>query len=272
MDWPAREAKVRSVTHGGMRSGPRTAVDSATPSGELATTRQNSCAPGAAPKGSVSEDVAIVVSRTRVRSAVSLPTLRRNRCGPVPGIGVPASHAKLGVTVSTAFEETPSGVTPEGKAYSLNASGMPQPWSLSGSSAKLPAARSPWRSSSAGRPARAPCTSAASPATSGVANEVPLLWVIPRSMAATVTASPGATSSGLMRPSAVGPRELKPTTRRSESVAPIARAESASAGVPRVRGCGPSFPTEMTTSVPRCAALSAAMVVTATSPFSCADW
>ncbi len=86
---------------------------------------------------------------------------------------------------------------------------------------------------------------------------------------ATMTPTPGPTTSGLMRPSEVGPRELKPATLPSESVAPTATISWASAGVSSVADEGPLLPTATTTSVPRAAALSAATVVTATSPLSC---
>ena len=54
----------------------------------------------------------------------------------------------------------------------------------------------------------------------------------------------------------------------SESSAPIASTESPSAGVQIDRKPGPSLPAAVTTRMPRCAAMSAATVVTATSPFS----
>ena len=54
-----------------------------------------------------------------------------------------------------------------------------------------------------------------------------------------------------------------------ESSAPMARPESASAGVQIVREPGPLLPAAVTTKMPRRAALSTATVVTATSPFSC---
>ena len=112
-------------------------------------------------------------------------------------------------------------------------------------------------------------TSAALAARRGVANDVPFsrpTWSIP---VTTQTATPGAVKSGLMRPSAVGPRDEKNAIVPSESSAPMANTESPSAGVQIDREPGPSFPAAVTTRIPRCAAMSAATVVTATSPFSC---
>jgi hypothetical protein len=54
----------------------------------------------------------------------------------------------------------------------------------------------------------------------------------------------------------------------SESSAPMASPESASAGVTSVRNPGPALPAALSTSRPRAAAWSTATVVTATSPLS----
>src|SRR5207247_11400779 len=56
--------------------------------------------------------------------------------------------------------------------------------------------------------------------------------------------------------------------RPNESSAPTASTESPSAGVESERGFGPSLPAAVTTRMPRCAAMSAATVVTAISPFN----
>src|SRR3989304_537112 len=94
---------------------------------------------------------------------------------------------------------------------------------------------------------------------SGAANEVPLRRPkLPDAWGAgTQTATPGAVTSGLVRPSAVGPRELNAARAPVESSAPTATTESPSAGVDRVCWPGPSLPAEGTTVMPRWAALAA---------------
>src|SRR5213075_2889900 len=63
---------------------------------------------------------------------------------------------------------------------------------------------------------------AAIPATTGEAMDVPLSLTYPLFSAVDSVLKPLAVMSGFTRPSRVGPRELKPTTLRPESVAPTA--------------------------------------------------
>ena len=76
-----------------------------------------------------------------------------------------------------------------------------------------------------------------------------------------------------MRPSAVGPTELKPARLPARLTAATETTRTPSAGAPNVfwNGSGPWLPAELTTTMPRAAARAAARVVTAVSPFmSCA--
>ncbi len=111
-------------------------------------------------------------------------------------------------------------------------------------------------------------TSAALAARSGVANDVPSSRRTCPAPVTTQTATPGAVKSGLILPSAVGPRDEKKAIVPSESSAPIVSTESASAGVTNEREPGPELPAAVTSRIPRWAACSAATLVTATSPFN----
>ncbi len=99
----------------------------------------------------------------------------------------------------------------------------------------------------------AAATSAAVPATCGVAIEVPLIVVYipePRTSCerAARTSTPGAVISGLTPPSTAGPVLEKSARVSVASTAPTARAESARAGVLMV--CGPPLPAAVTNSAP----------------------
>ena len=86
---------------------------------------------------------------------------------------------------------------------------------------------------------------------------------------AAVTATPWAATSGLMRPSAVGPTELKGARVPDDVTAPAVRTSRPSAGAPSVlcSVLGPALPAEFTTTTPRSPARSAARVEIAVCPF-----
>src|SRR5438105_6482702 len=160
------------------------------------------------------------------------------------------------------------GVTPFGKAAAALMLGRPQPYVESGFDRSLPTLRKASRICIGASVGCSCLTSAALAAMSGVANDVPSNRRTSPVSVTTHTATPGAVKSGLRRPSAVGPREEKNAMVPRESSAPMASTESPSAGVQIERKPGPLLPAAVTTRMPRCAAMSAALVVTATSPFS----
>src|ERR671937_658649 len=82
---------------------------------------------------------------------------------------------------------------------------------------------------------------------------------------ATFTRTPRADRSGLIRPSAVGPTELKLARVPSVATAPIASTRIPSAGAPSVlwSARNPPLPAEFTTTTPRSAAIAATRVVIA---------
>ena len=96
----------------------------------------------------------------------------------------------------------------------------------------------------------------ATPTTNGVAMLVPLKATVPVVVPARaeVTDTPGAETSGLMRPSKVGPRLekeacLNPFTPRS-AIAPTVSASTAAPGEPTVQRPGPAFPAATPTTIP----------------------
>src|SRR5439155_19654034 len=105
-------------------------------------------------------------------------------------------------------------------------SGMPQPRNVSGYVACDALRLIACAMRAGGQLGRACMRHAASPATSGVENDVPLsrlyrfgTCVVGSAMR---TATPWATRSGFVRPSYVGPREEKVASTPSESTAPTA--------------------------------------------------
>jgi len=72
---------------------------------------------------------------------------------------------------------------------------------------------------------------ATTPVTWGLANEVPSTRAYRSPSQAAATLRPCTSTSGLRRPSAVGPRALNGASDESGAMAPTAMAESASAGV-----------------------------------------
>src|SRR5262245_4129015 len=115
-------------------------------------------------------------------------------------------------------------------------------------------------------------TSAAAPPTSGVESDVPLAGAVALLLLATaqVVLTPCATTSGLMRPSAVLPRLEKVAIEFVELTAPHERMLSASAGLQMERPSGPSFPIAFATRIPRRAARIAACAIAVVWPSSCA--
>ena len=112
---------------------------------------------------------------------------------------------------------------------------------------------------------------ATAPATSGVAKEVPLPRLnvsLPSApLAAIQFSTPRAQTSGLVRPSKVGPGELNEAIRPRASTAPTATTPKPSAGAMMwPQGSSLSFPAALTTTTPKLTALSAARVVTAVLP------
>src|SRR5688500_1081910 len=108
---------------------------------------------------------------------------------------------------------------------------------------------------------------ATTPAVSGHENDVPLAepYALGELRSATLTFTPMAATSGLMRPSALGPTELKEARAPLKATAPTATTRWPSDGAPRVlcEGWAPSLPAELTTTIPRSAARSAALVLMA---------
>src|SRR5690606_2945702 len=108
---------------------------------------------------------------------------------------------------------------------------MPHPSELFGESARLAVSRRISRTSIGAKPGFTCSILATTPATSGLAKDVPALERYSPGVA-TYTIDPGAETSGLIRPSAVGPKELNDARVESGRTAPTAITESPSAGVP----------------------------------------
>lgn len=107
------------------------------------------------------------------------------------------------------------------------------------------------------------------PARTGVAKLVPLEMQKPDSLESTMSL-PRATTSGLMRPSAVGPGELKGDRVLSSRTAPTVRTEATSAGeLRRGRGSRPLLPAALRRSMPLETAMAAAMAMGVVWPSSC---
>src|SRR4029453_3870403 len=140
------------------------------------------------------------------------------------------------------------------------ASTMPQPRGLWGGAPWRAVARKTSSISLTVAVGRACSTRAATPAVRGHENDVPftLVYALAVPGAAAVTATPWAATSGLMRPSAEGPTELKLARAPDEVTAPPARTRRPSAGAPSVlcNVLGPALPAEITTTTPRSAARS----------------
>src|SRR6266513_4416581 len=210
------------------------------------------------------------VSISGAASRLSRATRSRYETGGANGGTVPAVNEKVGVID---VRGPVSGIGASATMPSVNTaaaatSGRPQPLIVSGLTRLVATFRNAVRRGMGRRAGYNCLTSAADAASSGVANDVPSsrrTWPFPVTVQ---TATPGAVKSGLIRPSAVGPREENTAILPSESSAPAASTESPSAGVQIEREPGPLFPAAVTTRMPRCAAMSAATVVTATSPFN----
>ena len=197
----------------------------------------------------------IAVSTSGFASVLSRPTRRWYVTGIANAGSVPALHEKAGVTVVSgpALGSGASAVTPAGNTAAAATSGRPQPNVVSGAELCVPVFRNAVRMSIGSSVGCICLSSAALAASSGVENDVPSrrpTWPWP---VTTHTATPGPVKSGLMRPSAVGPREEKIAMAPSESSAPMASTESPSAGVHTVREPGPLLPAAVTTRMPRCA-------------------
>src|SRR5258706_9872316 len=104
------------------------------------------------------------------------------------------------------------------------------------------------------------------PASNGVANDVPLprKYVESTVFDGSQLTTPRVHRSGLMRPSAVGPRDEKPAITPLLSTAPAVSRLSplTSAGAISVCAAGPLLPAAFTTRMPLDAAISAASQVT----------
>ena len=115
-------------------------------------------------------------------------------------------------------------------------------------------------------------TRAATPAVKGQEKDVPdhTLYPVGTLALAVYTLTPIAITSGLMRPSAVGPYELNDARIPPEFTAPAVRTLSPSAGAISVFGwparATASFPAEFTTMIPLATAISAARVITVVFP------
>src|SRR5687768_12200792 len=121
---------------------------------------------------------------------------------------------------------------------------------VSGDAALLPVASIASRISCALACGCACMISAADDETSGVACDVPDTATGPTNGLYDHTPTPGAEISGLMRPSAVGPREEKSTIVSLKKYAPTARMLSASAGALMYgKGLLPSLPAAVTMSI-----------------------
>src|SRR5690606_782241 len=112
---------------------------------------------------------------------------------------------------------------------------------------------------------------ATSPVTSGAEKDVPEEDPTCPLARTTLTPCPSAATSGLMRPSAVGPIELDPVFCRRLLTDPTATTPSTSAGAVMIRQLGilPSFPALVTTTIPRSLAHFAARDTTVVRPSIC---
>src|SRR5258705_7840051 len=104
------------------------------------------------------------------------------------------------------------------------------------------------------------------PASSGVANDVPFAWTYVLSVVVegSQLRTPRVRRSGLMRRSGVGPRGENEAIRPVLSTPPAVSRLSpfASAGAISVCARGPELPAALTTTIPFAAAISAARVIT----------
>src|ERR1043166_1595446 len=259
---------MSSVAQGGTTSGPTTPVLAVSPASLRPSTRQKMRGPVSG-RGNVTVVAEpTTVSATSARNWLSRATRSRN----VTGDGsAPCVHENTGVIVPSGLFTGLTATRPANDAAAPK-SGRPQPNVESGAERFDAFARNSWRIAIGPRLGKRLLRSTMPAAVSGVANDVPASHSNVPGPESTQTATPGAVKSGFSRPSAVGPRLEKSAMLPSQSSAPIARSESASAGVHSVRNPGPLLLAAVTTVMPRFAAASTATVVTATPPFKSDGW